>query len=97
MLGAGVYILENNRSSANVNKKHNVNIDSADITGSHVKLTHFPRPPVEATPSTFRVSSFSSKISEEKLMTKKIKGRLPPKCQIVTFLKKISTLKRFAS
>jgi len=70
MLGAGCYISENNRSSANVNKKHNVNIDSADINGSHVKLTHFPRPPVEAAPSVFRVSPFSLRISEEEFMTK---------------------------
>jgi len=77
-------------------EKHNVNIDSADITGSLVKLTHFPRSPVEAAPSIFRVSPFSLNISEEELMAKN--WRLPPKSQIVGFLKKKkSILKRFSS
>jgi len=54
MLGAGCYISEYNRSPANINKKHNVNTDSPDTTIRNVKLTHLPRPPVEAAPSIFQ-------------------------------------------
>jgi hypothetical protein len=54
-----------------VNKKHNVNIDSADTIGRHVKLKHFPRPPVEAAPSILRVTPLSLNMSEEAVMTNK--------------------------